>query len=517
MMISGWFLCGLQIAAAQVYPDSSLLNTRLNTYQYREAEYGFFSQQALLLQHTGLNRWGTASLEYKNVQGDLRARQEADNISIARFNTEGMRRVKKYMVQGYFRFTRMWEDSVAYSHNNHPGDPSPYYLLAIKSGHWDRTMYDMGANISRGLLKEKLLIGIGTDYNLGNHVRNSDPRPEVTAHHLSFNGGIGYRISKHHTAGASLGYGYGTELISVSYSNRAYSAGGSAYYEYTNFASLGFGNVQNRHSNLRRLQEKQDLRFGTVYYNGQWDGFRGTVLFRWKDNDRRYALPADVASNETDDKPIGAFYLKEKTVDVFLEKKMVRDLLQLNVNFTSADGHDFNTELAGNNYIYTNSRINFSLGQVHHKETVVQYELFLKGGYERTYKADGTTSHRWNNSYATAGLDFNYYLKPNARNEVFSFRIYPSCQVGLNNSFTVPADQANFFTEAVLLPDADYYQRNAVAGLAGIAWQTNIKKQLLKLGVDGRYEKGLGEMKYGATDVTRGYRLNWQLKAALYF
>lgn len=509
ILISVSLLCCLQPAAAQRQADTSQLEPRLVSYRFRDYEYAYYTQQGLLLQHAPIERLGSITLGYSYLQGGLRARQEADKVNVASLRSEGLRKVKKITLQGYFGFTRSWEDSIGYMHSAKPEDPTPYYLLAIKQGHWDRLHYELGAQASTAVLNDKLLLSVGADFDLSSNTRNSDPRPEISKYALALNWGVGYRITPKHTIGAWAGYAYGIETTNVGYSSVMLNAAGDAYREYQTFLSKGFGNVLvQRSGDVRRMREDDKGYRAGGYYDGKWMGFHTSLLYKFQTSRRTYVKPAAATADSRNDMPIASFDLEQQWIDLFMEKHKGSDLLQLRIRYNSGEGSDYNNELAGNNYIYNNDNINAHIGYVHYTQSRPQYELFLKGYYDKTYKADGTTSHRWSNSYATIGVDFSYYTRPNADKRFWVFNAHPAYRKGIDHYLTAPTAQQTFFTTDVLMPNTAYYARNAASIQGGIAWQTPWKKQMLKFGADARYEK--------AADL-EGRRVNLQAKVSLFY
>lgn len=168
--------------------------------------------------------FNTAALSYGYTTGNFVAAQGATTDRNITFSTEGRTRVGKTDLWGSFSYTRVMEDSTRFAHQTRYETSRPYYYGSPGNIAYKRTYYKASVLGQHTFLNEHLPVVAGIDYNVGSHFSTNDPRGNINDFQATANAGTGYTWRKRLTATIQGYYGYGSEVLNVSFKNPAYQA-----------------------------------------------------------------------------------------------------------------------------------------------------------------------------------------------------------------------------------------------------------------------------------------------------
>lgn len=140
--------------------------------------------------------------------GDLHRAQEGDAINGIRFKTDRFDKISdKFIVWGSFQFdmntekNRAWSDAIT-TYNN-----SPYIFGSAIQGDYDTQMFDFKAKLAHHTT-DKLKLGVGATYLVGDVSRLRDPRTRTYLADYSIMPSATYQLTANHTLGAMASYRY---------------------------------------------------------------------------------------------------------------------------------------------------------------------------------------------------------------------------------------------------------------------------------------------------------------------
>ncbi|MGL4852836.1 MAG: DUF6850 family outer membrane beta-barrel protein [Phocaeicola sp.] len=140
--------------------------------------------------------------------GDLHRAQEGDARNGLRFKTDRYDKISdKFIVWGSFQFdmdtekNRAWSDAIT-TYNN-----SPYLFGSAIQGDYDSQMFDFKAKLAHHTT-DKLKLGVGANYLVGDVSRLRDPRTRTYLADYSILPSITYQVNENHTVGATASYRY---------------------------------------------------------------------------------------------------------------------------------------------------------------------------------------------------------------------------------------------------------------------------------------------------------------------
>jgi hypothetical protein len=168
--------------------------------------------------------YNTASLSYGHTKGNFVAAQGATTDRNITFSTEGKTRIGRTDLWGSFSYTRVMEDSTRFAHQTRYETSRPYYYGSPGNISYRRAWYKASVLGQHTFLQEHLPVVAGIDYNVGSHFSTNDPRGNINDYQATANMGSGYTWHKRLTATVQGYYGYGSEVLNVSFKNPAYQA-----------------------------------------------------------------------------------------------------------------------------------------------------------------------------------------------------------------------------------------------------------------------------------------------------
>jgi hypothetical protein len=417
----------------------------------------FYSNHPVLLPVAKVSNFGLVEAQFNYLEGNLRRRQEPEFSSRINFSSLGIRAVKKYVVYGRFDYTREWQNGVGLAHRADINDPSPYYLFAKQPGNMDKITYSLSGDVTRKILKDKLLIGVGTDYLAGQNYRSVDPRPKIDVFQFKPRVSLAWYLSKQKLLGLTASYGYGKNVVTVAYKNDLFSET-LIYPEYINYLNLGFGySLQQQNTDggktLREdnQQKEIELVYATPFQKGDL-----TLLAGLKNNEQMYFRNTALTNAKN---VIGTFYLDIPyfTMRYSLKKPLRKWLIDVGIN--QQNGQDFNNQLNGNNFISKETQANVLVGFTGFKNSNHNHELFLKSSFSTLEKADGVSANRMKVSNLATSLNLVKYWYFNSEN-IFRINLKAELYQNISNNLVVSPTFESYFVKEVVRPDFDYLKSN---------------------------------------------------------
>jgi len=466
------------VAAAVFYTDSIKQNS------YALAKQSSYYLSSLLIP-SGLNK---ASLSYTYVKGNFIASQDATSIQAGSFATEGAIQLGKIKLFGGLTYTKTFEDSTRFAHQTRNNTSTPYYFGSPAYVHYERSVYALQTMANRNFLNEKLSIGLGANYKIGDHFASNDPRGNVGEYQLDLMLSAGYQVAGSLKIGAAYKHGYGQERVNVAYKNQRYYES-SSFPMYYNHLINGYGEgrpaLESANRKYNNNQQKNgvdvyaDLSFkqiGNIY-------LKGTYL----NNKQRYFFGYSSGFQE-----FSTYTLQTSSLDALWLKPIQRGQIGLIVNYKKDAGRDENLTFKANNYLYNANQIStkflLSLNQGKRNQTT-----YLTIGQYDEERIDGIKANRvyFKNTTITVGTG----LQIKRSNEQFwGVNIATSYTLPTDDSFTVALANEGYFTRYVIYHDYLYHTSSAVLGALQATYGFSIFNSMLAtLKADFNYNRQLEE------------------------
>lgn len=438
------FLLSLSVSAySQSLTDS--------VYFYRQSQKSINTlfENATNLNSTIISRVGKAEVSFQNTNGHFRRSQEPENENIFKIATSGIATLGKFKTSGHFNFSRVYQDSLAWTTKGTEIDAQPYYFASSKAGEYERTIYDLGGILSYDLIKDRFSIGSGIDYNLTSSTRSVDPRPKVENFHLILKPELIFKL-KSHTIGLQGIWGYGKEMFSLTFKNRDYAVS-LGYPDRINYMIYGYGLIETMQSGQNTVR-KETYRGAALNYalNTNNNQIRTALSYRKWNDDNSYTTVNSIGNNL-----IGTFKLDELRAGILINQTGQLHLNQLSLNVLNETGQDKRSLYNSTNYTYNRQLVDAEyLIRLHHQR---KKSLELGGtlNYQRTAKKDVISAHNVENTKLEPGISAGMYVKGQNK-DLFSVFIAGGYIIPFNNAITVPPLQETVFTRGVIYPNYIY-------------------------------------------------------------
>ncbi|RZK26655.1 MAG: hypothetical protein EOO43_02145, partial [Flavobacterium sp.] len=392
---------------------------------------------------------GKAGVLYELFQGHFRHVQEAEKESILKVATSGIATLGRFKTAGTFNFSRIYQDSLAWTTKGTQIDAQPYYFGSVKAGTFERTIYDLSGILSYAIIKDRLAVASGVDYNFVSSTRSVDPRPAVDNFRLVLKPEIIYSFGNQHL-GIQANLGFGSETFNLSFKNRDYTESlGSP--DRINYMVYGYGLIEILQSNQSTIR-KQKYRGFEVNYGSKINNTKiasNLAFNRWYD-DNSYKT-----TNSITDNLIGTFILDELKGSIVANVFGVKHAQQFSIQTLSQTGQDKRVLYNSTNYTYNRQLVDGEyLIRLHHQR---KKSLELGGtlSYQRVAKKDIISAHNVENTKLEPGISAGLYVKGQHKN-LFSVFIAGGYIIPFNNTITVPPLQETVFTRGVIYPNYTY-------------------------------------------------------------
>jgi hypothetical protein len=484
-------------------------------YLYRQSEnkIGRVYRNATHLLGTSVTKLGVAGIRLDYFDGHFRKAQEAETQTSGTIATKGVTEFGRFKASGYFDFSRIYQDSLAWTTKGTEIDAQPYYFGSIKAGKYERSSYELGGILSYGLIPEKLFISNGIEYSYRSSTRSVDPRPAVNNFKLILKPELTYQLANQFI-GLQGKWGYGREDFALGYKNRDYSNGG--YPDRVNYMIYGYGLIQISAGTERNRRDERHKGLA-LNYSGTFNkvDLKASAGYQtWHDEN------AYVTENSIKNNLIGTFDMDIWRADILLSSTGTKHEQQVSLQAGFLSGEDRRVLYDAVNYRYDQQILNieylFHLNHVRRFST--EYGGFVN--YEKLEKEDYISAHYVNTNVIEPGLSGTVYLKT-TKNNLFSFTAKASYRVPLKNELNVPGFQENVFSRGVVYPDYAYATSRAVPFFGKIQYISNNLFKQFRSGISigavcvSKLEDGIVQ---ASTAYTPGnQRLSANLSLNLYF
>lgn len=507
-------LISLTLLSVTGHAQSQSGTDSLYFFKQTEKAYRFIYGNATQLNGSDILKAGFASLSYSQTEGHFRTAQEAEKSQIGKIYTEGINTLGKFKVAGYFSFSRTYQDSLAWSTKGTEIDAQTLYFGSVKAGEFERTSYQLGGTMSYELLKDKLFLGMGTDYSYQSSTRSVDPRPDVKNFRLLLKPELVFKFNNQ-LIGLQGNWGYGTEKLTLAYKNKQYN-GNNGYPDRINYLIYGYGTIIPFSGSERTLRNQK---YGglELNYSGKSDQYRfgAKVAYnRWND------VSKDIVANSVNDNLIGNFVLNTISADLLIQKESKKTSQQLSLQASTSDGSDWTTRYSATNYYYHHQELAFEYLLRFKNRHKLSPELGLNLGYDRLQKKDILTAHDMEVTHIEPGISGNLYFSF-PKKDLISFSSNVSYRLPISQSLTIPSTQEFVFTRGVVYGNYLYGTSEALKLSGKINYTSSAILKDFKTGISlqGIYLSQINS-KFSfptASFVPDGHRAQLNLAINLYF
>lgn len=412
-------------------------------------------QHAASLLNNDKQNVSIVSLNYKIQKGHFRTAQTAESGHRIEFHSSGVKTLGKFKMSGYFNFERTWQDSLAWTMQGVSDEATPYYFAAGKAGKYERLNYKFGGLVTYGLIKDKLFLAAGADYNYNTASRSVDPRPSVQTFQLLINPQILYQQGNH-VIGAELNLGYGKENNSISYMSKQYSAQSPDYPDRINYLLMGYGyQIAFGAGKLERQQKTSGFGLNYAYHNDQAYINTG-VNYTEQTQDNLNAMDQSAKDNK-----YGTFILNSYNARLLAGLKTLNYQHQFQVGLQLQDGYDHNyEELFGlSNYKYHHQKIAVDYTALRNSTASKKIELGVNLLYNSFNKKDIASDIFAAFGYIQPGLSGTLYNSFHDKSRL-SITLAPGLRLPVGNEVNIPVTD-NIFANNIIYPDYAYYTSTA--------------------------------------------------------
>lgn len=510
----------LTLITTLILPVLSFAQQKLNTdsiyfYRQSEKENQYLYGSATHLSASKLENSGLASLSYQNSTGHFRKAQEAENNTITSIYTEGLNTLGRFKASGYFSFSRIYQDSLAWTTKGTELDAQTYYFVAAKAGKFERSDYQLGGVLSYAMVPGKLYPGLGVNYNYRESTRSIDPRPKVNNYSLILKPELVYQF-KDQYAGIQATWGYDKESFNSVYKNDTYKTS-TAYPERVTYLVYGYGNMRNYQNDqkMRRNGAHLGLAFN---YSGDFSKLKILTRIAYKQLKEESRM---IVANSINDSLLGTFYLNDLTARILIKNKNKTTAQQLSVDFLSTTGYDKSSLYEATNYHYSRQIIDAEYLIRLKSQSPISTEFGPSLSFERLEKIDVVTTINTEVAGIESGLSGSLYVK-SQKNNLLSFGAGISYRKPINHTLNVPELQTvNTFVKGVVYGNYQYDTSDFIKLKAGVNYISNNLFKEFKTGfaVQGTYLSQINS-KFTFPDATfspNHQRVHLNISLNLYF
>ncbi|PUZ20935.1 hypothetical protein GA0116948_11864 [Chitinophaga costaii] len=416
-------------------------------------QYRFFNEAVITQPLRPLARYAQVEGGYRQTGGGYMLAQDAAKQNEYFFQTAGTRTIKKWLVSGAFSYRNIRKDSVGYTLRDALQDPAPYYFYAGKKGNWQSIGYDLQGILSRPFLHERFTAAAGIDYHSDDGWRSNDPRPEYFTYRLGVNASLLYKLLPGHQLGLGGGIIRRNSDSNIEYRKKDYQYSYTQP-EYITYLQDGYGYIELKSgSSTDVASDTKGWKWNAVY-DGHFgigsltlEGGHSSASSRFYDkglyvNEQQFAY--------------GYFHEDEWTGSAYWQYKQGAQQWSATLHYSKHEGRDYNTLLAGNNYVYSLTCLRAQPMYAHYKNQRLQYELCLDAAMTDLYRADGSAGQTAEYQYAAVGALAAWYVPVIAGHNTLKLLLGVQHQLPVSTTITQPAQQPDF-TKAVIFRDYYYY------------------------------------------------------------
>jgi hypothetical protein len=429
------------LAQTPVVADSSLINQQRLQY-FKAASWGM--NQLVISEFEKIS---FAGLTYGHQQGHFRTAQQAEQTNSVTFDAQGISRINRFKLYGYFSFNRKWQDSLAFSQKGIEDDFTPYYYIAQKAGTFERQQYSGGGIISYNLIKDKLFLGTGIDYLYHTSARSVDPRSMVTTFRLKLNPSVSYKTGNQ-IIGAGVTAGYGDENVTIDYKNKDFR--GTLHPERISYLNYGYGYLYMDDERIIRKNNYTGINLDYAIKKINWD-LQSSIRYLISKEVNQYPKEKSI-NNEV----FGIFQLETYSLSILFNRKSNKVSDQFLLHISQDNGDDKLVHLAARNYTYQSTKINASYSHYKYRPNNPSFSYFALLNYRDVYQRDAAADHTASYTYfqPKVGATLNFQ---NVNKSLFSMQLALGARLPLQNEIRIPSTQLYSFAYGVVVPDNLYW------------------------------------------------------------
>ncbi|GAA4210779.1 hypothetical protein GCM10022289_38700 [Pedobacter jeongneungensis] len=436
----------------------TLLSTSFYTDSVNQEIYNFAKGSSYYLINLMPDHVSKASLRYTFEQGNFIPSQGSTSINAGNASTEGTAKLGTVKLFGAFSYQKTFEDSTRFAHQTRSNVSTPYYFGSPAYVHYERSVYTFNAMAGKNFLGDKLNLGLGTDYKVGDHYSTNDPRGSVGEYQFNLLFSLGYKVNKAFGFGAAYRTGYGQERVTIGYKNPRYYES-SFYPMYYNHLINGYGEGRPALSAANRRYTDNQKRNGADLYmdlNSENLG-RFHLKTTYTKETQRYFYSTSSGFDDF------AQYNLANT-DVNFLWYMTSGILSFGtaINYSNNAGKDFNLQYQANNYRYNDetSSIKIFLSKKGTKNT---YNHFVRASMYNEERVDGTKANDiyFSNLYLNIGSGFTRFQD---KQRFLSVNLSAEYKIALNDQFQVTQANEGYFTRYVIYHDYLYNTASSIGG-----------------------------------------------------
>lgn len=389
-------------------------------------------------------------------KGHLMKSQDATKLSNTFLSTEGVSQLNSITVWGQFSYNRIIEDSTRFSHQTRNNIANPYYFGSLKNVSYQRSIYKLKALASKNILNNKLPIGLGADYRIGDHYSTNDPRGNVSDYQLNLVGTIGYNITKALSIGAAYRFGYGLEKVNVAYKNASLNQGRVSP-EFTNYLINGYGEA-GEYNEARTVQNNQNRNGVDVYLTYQPKSI-GSFNLNYQTSKEKQQFDYRASDGITS---FINFNLVKESYRLFWLKELSEGGISVDLNYITNKGDNYLNNYLANSYLFNNNLIS-AAGVYTIKKNNLIHNIGLSLNKYEERRQDGLAGNdiRFNQLNYALSYGFNHNGK---NNHNWGINISALYNHYLDSDFNVLLANEGIFTRTVIYHDYSYNTTSKFGG-----------------------------------------------------
>ncbi|WP_316805062.1 DUF6850 family outer membrane beta-barrel protein [Pedobacter nototheniae] len=428
----------------------TLLSSSFYTDSTNQEIYNFAKQSSYYLMDLMPDHVSKASLQYIYQKGNFVPSQGATTINAINASTEGTTKLGTIKLFGGFSYQKTFEDSTRFAHQTRSNLSTPYYFGSPAYVHYERSVYTFNAMATKFFFNDKLNMGIGTDYKVGDHYSTNDPRGSVGEYQLNLQFSLGYKVNKSFSFGAAYRTGYGQERVTVGYKNPRYYES-SFYPMYYNHLINGYGEGRPAlSSNNRRYSDDQKRNGADLYLDFKTENLGHYHLKASHLKESQHYFYGSGSGFED----FAQYDLTNTDLKFLWYKTYGKYTLGTLIDYNNNAGKDFNIQYAANNYRYNvetlSAKVFLSKNGI--KNT---YNHFLKITQYSEERVDGVKANDiyFSNLYLNIGSGFTHFQ---GKQHFLSINLSAEYKLPLNDQFQVTQANEGYFTRYVIYHDYLY-------------------------------------------------------------
>ncbi|UVD78929.1 hypothetical protein NWE55_12465 [Myroides albus] len=470
----------IQVLSAQNYSE------RLDLWLIEKNKRSYVPEHILFLNQQP-QEYGRLSIDYTKEKGDYKKSQDSESSRKYAFSAEGFTDISKFKVYGKFTYAKTFHDKLANDLRGVKDEFNPFYFYANHPNNFQNQQYLANTLFSYELIKQRVFVGFGIDFNYNWTTGNNDPRPDVVNYFIRYKADIAWHINKH-KIGVGFAYGKVTEENNIMYKNNEYKSSNKYKERFLNI-SLGYGDIVLSDQNLL-LDRKTKENSYTFAHHYKAKKVETATLVKMSYFDQNAELNK-----------------YKQSFDVYNQFKNEQLTVQSILTFTPTENNQYQLSLKYNNYDGKNLR---QIEGLNYKVDHFNANAQLLASFSKLWKNTDVQIGIDHTLYSTIRKDFAIGVYSEEKqllnkiilntiidqpNHFYQFNITPLYRLKLVNDLTIPETQYTNFTDQVVIPNYQYNNDNAMGlqGEIGYGNKTWLNQYSIYLGLSGHYLQSKGQ------------------------